>query len=456
MNGMPESAAAQRVAARVDAASLDLAPPKGDSPHLARWGIVPRVGDGVLLGRATLGGQAVRVVAQEGDFLGGAVGAMQAERIVAALQEALRLAQTGQVAGVLFFLDSGGVRLHEANPALVGLAQVLKACCALRQAGVPLLCIVDEGGSAFGGAGVLAAAGSALFLAPGAKMGVSGPKVLETLLGRANFDAGTAEALEHTFGGAARVAADLALALPQETEAARKALARALRPCPSLAATLDAMASALAQRLAAAGLAPAPASPQWALAGNAVAGDALGWLWQLEASEVHVLRCPAPGALGPRQALALGLALRSFSRRAAAGATLVVLEDSAGHEVSPLAETLGLAHFLAWLALCHAEVRAAGHREIGLLLGTGVSAAFFVNALQADELYALPQARVRLMDARAMERVTGLRQADIETLLEDDPVLGQPVRHLRAWKALSGQIERLDAQTLRGLAAAMS
>ena len=456
VNGDSPDAAIARVAALVDAGSIELLPQQAQSVFLARWGMAARPGDGVLVGRARLQGAPVSVIVQEGDFLGGAVGEVQAARIVTALEEARELTRLGQLAGVLFLFDSGGVRLHEANAALVGLARVLKACCALRVAGVPLLSVLGAGTSAFGGAGVLAACGSAVFLHEGAKLGVSGPKVLETLLGRDRFDAGDAPGVARLFGAAARIASGLAQALPGDMLRARDILAQVLRQRRPLAEALDATQVDLAARLAAAGHAPARAEASWTLAAAATPCDALGWLWRLGAGEVYVLRAVAPAALGPERAFALGLALRSFSRQAPAGATLFVLEDSAGHEASLEAEALGLTHFLAWLALCHAEVRARGVSTIGLLTGSGISAAFFANALQAGALFALPEARVKLMEARAMERVTGLSRSEIESLLENDPVFGQPARHLRTWKALAGELDRLDAQALTELAAAMS
>ncbi|MBI3146969.1 MAG: hypothetical protein HYZ17_00425 [Betaproteobacteria bacterium] len=452
---MPDTAIA-RVAALVDAGSIEFLPQQEQSVHLARWGMAARPGDGVLLGRAWVQGAPVSVIVQEGDFLGGAVGEVQAARIVAALEEARALADSGQLAGVLFLFDSGGVRLHEANAALVGLARVLKACCALRVAGVPLLSVLGAGTSAFGGAGVLAACGSAVFLHERAKLGVSGPKVLETLLGRNRFDAGDAPGVARLFGAAARIASGLAQALPDDAVQARDFLAQALRQRRRLRDALDATQADLVVRLTSARRAPARAEASWPLAGTATPCDALGWLWRIGAGEVYVLRAVAPAALAPETAFALGLALRDLVRQAPSGATLFVLEDSAGHEATLEAEALGLTHFLAWLALCHAEVRARGVSTIGLLTGCGISAAFFANALQAEALLALPEARVKLMEARAMERVTGLSRREIEALLENDPVFGQPARHLRTWKALAGELDRVDAQRLTELAAAMS
>ena len=67
-----------------------------------------------------------------------------------------------------------------------------------------------------------------------------------------------------------------------------------------------------------------------------------------------------------------------------------------------------------------------------LLTGTGHSAAFFANALQADRVSALPGARVVAMEVPAMARVLRLDPAKLAALVEDDPLLGQPVRHFAA------------------------
>ena len=106
--------------------------------------------------------------------------------------------------------------------------------------------------------------------------------------------------------------------------------------------------------------------------------------------------------------------------------TIVVVEDSAGHEASRAAEMRFISRYLAHHAAVLALARSHGHRIVGLLAGVGHSAAFFVNALQAPELYALPHARVVAMEPTAIARVTGL---DVANLIEDDLLLGQPVRH---------------------------
>jgi hypothetical protein len=108
---------------------------------------------------------------------------------------------------------------------------------------------------------------------------------------------------------------------------------------------------------------------------------------------------------------------------------VVLLEDSAGHAVSRAAEMKLVSQFLAHHASVLALLRARGARLMGLLVGTGHSAAFFSNALQAPECYALPDSRVVAMEPSAVTRVTGIAAAD---LIENDVLLGQPVRHLVA------------------------
>ncbi len=83
----------------------------------------------------------------------------------------------------------------------------------------------------------------------------------------------------------------------------------------------------------------------------------------------------------------------------------------------------------------------------GALTGTGHSAAFFATALQADEVYALERARVVAMEPAAIARVLGLPAARIAALVEDDPLIGQPVRHFARWGAIAGILP--DAAALR-------
>ena len=56
--------------------------------------------------------------------------------------------------------------------------------------------------------------------------------------------------------------------------------------------------------------------------------------------------------------------------------------------------------------------------------------------------HALPAARVVAMEPAAIARVTG---HDVARLLEDDPLLGQPVRHLEAHGGVAGTVPDIAA-----------
>ena len=83
-----EATARSRVAAVLDAGSFrEFLPPETatPSPHLAVLDIPGAFDDGVIVGSATLGGKPVLVIAQEGQFMGGAVGEIHGAKIVGLL-----------------------------------------------------------------------------------------------------------------------------------------------------------------------------------------------------------------------------------------------------------------------------------------------------------------------------------------------------------------------------------
>jgi biotin-independent malonate decarboxylase gamma subunit len=153
--------------------------------------------------------------------------------------------------------------------------------------------------------------------------------------------------------------------------------------------------------------------------------------------------------LGPREAHGLSAAILAHlgESDAAAPRTLWVVGDSHGHEASRRAESLCVSQYLAQLAAVIALVRSQGVRVRGALTGIGHSAAFFASALQADAVYALEEARVVAMEPAAIARVLGIPASQIDSLVEDDPLLGQPVRNFAQWGAIADVLS--DASALR-------
>ena len=118
-----------RIAALGDAGSVELLPPAGPSPYIARYGITPHGDDGIVVARVRIGGVPMLVAAQDEHYLGGSVG----ERHGLALAAMVETARREQPAAMVLLLASGGVRLHEANAAEIALARALAAL--LRQRG---------------------------------------------------------------------------------------------------------------------------------------------------------------------------------------------------------------------------------------------------------------------------------------------------------------------------------
>jgi len=200
--------------------------------------------------------------------------------------------------------------------------------------------------------------------------------------------------------------------------------------------------------------APAEVPPMPLFAG----GDPVepgGWLWRDKKRPVWLSRPSGRHPFGPREAHALDAELLAHLAREERvdGTTLILVEDSPGHEATADAEALCVSQYLAQHAAVVALLRARGVRVAGVLAGTGHSAAFFVNALQAPNVYALPQARVVAMEPAAIARVTGLDPAELMTLIEEDPALGHPVRHFGAWGGIKRIVPEMDRERLLSLVA---
>ena len=127
----------------------------------------------------------------------------------------------------------------------------------------------------------------------------------------------------------------------------------------------------------------------------------------------------------------------------------MLLGDSRGHEVSRRAEALCVSQYLAQHAAVLALLRAQGVRLRGLLTGVGHSAEFFSHVLQAPKSTRSPDARVVAMEPAALARVTRLPERELAALIENDPLLGHPVRHFARWAGWSELLPDGDPDRLR-------
>jgi malonate decarboxylase beta subunit len=200
MHSYYEANARERLDGIVDPGSFrEILPPTARtlSPHLQALDLPAAFDDGVAIGAATLLGHPILIAAQEGGFMGGAVGEVQGAKIVGLLERA----RSERVAGVVLLLESGGVRLQEANAGLIAVSEVIRAICATRVAGIPVIAAIGGQYGCFGGMGIAAACCTRTVMSEEGRLGLSGPEVIETANGVEEFDSCDRALVWRTVGG---------------------------------------------------------------------------------------------------------------------------------------------------------------------------------------------------------------------------------------------------------------
>ena len=229
MSSYREATARQRVAAIFDAGSFEEFLPPSErvvSPHLAQLDVPVSFDDGVVVGRARLDGEPVFGAAQEGGFMGGSVGEVHGAKLVGMLRRAI----DEQAYAVLLLLESGGVRLHEANAGLIAVSEVMRALLDVRAAGIPVVVAVGGANGCFGGMGIAARCANTVIMSEEGRLAMSGPEVIETAAGVEEFDARDRALVWRTTGGKHRyLLGDCQALVEDEPQAFRRAAIAAMR-----------------------------------------------------------------------------------------------------------------------------------------------------------------------------------------------------------------------------------
>jgi malonate decarboxylase beta subunit len=224
MTSYYEASARERVSGILDPDSFrELLPPmeRIQSPHLGQLGVPPAFDDGVVVGEGLLDGRFVLAAAQEGGFMGGAVGEVHGAKLTGLLERAFE----ARPAAVLLLIESGGVRLHEANAGLIAMSEIMRAILAARAAGVPVLALDGGPYGCFGGMGVAARLCDAVIMSEEGRLSLSGPEVIETACGVEEFDSRDRALVWRTTGGKHRYLLGEAAALVHDDIAAFRAAA---------------------------------------------------------------------------------------------------------------------------------------------------------------------------------------------------------------------------------------
>ena len=182
------------------------------SPWLGAQGIVPQADDGMVVAKGTINGKPAVVVAIEGAFQGGSMGEVSGAKMAAALELAAEDNRNGIPTQAVLCLETGGVRLQEANLGLAAIADIHAAIVDLRRY-TPVVGIVAGTVGCFGGMSIAAALCSYLIVTREARLGLTGPQVIEQEAGIEEYDSRDRPFIWSMTGGEVRFESGLVDAL---------------------------------------------------------------------------------------------------------------------------------------------------------------------------------------------------------------------------------------------------
>ena len=174
-----------------------------ESPWLAMQDVTPEADDGCIVMRGTIGGQQAVVIAFAGAFQGGAIGEVSGAKLTAALDLACADNEKGIRTSAVLLLETGGVRLQEANLGLAAVAEIISSIIALRRH-APVISLTAGTVGCFGGMSLAAGVSSYVVMTRQGRLGLNGPEVIEEESGVEEFDASDRPLIWSIFGGQQR------------------------------------------------------------------------------------------------------------------------------------------------------------------------------------------------------------------------------------------------------------
>lgn len=203
--------ARERAAALLDSASArELVGPfdRVESPWLPMQGVTPQADDGCVVMKGTISGRPAVVVALEGAFQGGSIGEVSGAKLTAALDLACADSARGVPTAAVLLLETGGVRLQEANLGLAAIAEVLGSILLLRQH-APVISVIAGPVGCFGGMSLAAGLSSYIVMTREGRLGLNGPEVIEQESGIEELDSTDHALIWAITGGEQRYATGL-------------------------------------------------------------------------------------------------------------------------------------------------------------------------------------------------------------------------------------------------------
>ncbi|MFC3902685.1 malonate decarboxylase gamma subunit [Acinetobacter marinus] len=123
---------------------------------------------------------------------------------------------------------------------------------------------------------------------------------------------------------------------------------------------------------------------------------------------------------------------------------VVFIVDTQGQALSRADELLCLNRTFAHLASCVDLLRRSGHANLAIIFGQAVSGGFLSYGLMANEVYALDDSQVKVMDLNAMARVTKIPVDKLKDLSQSSAIFAPGVENFYKMGAIDAVWENLD------------
>lgn len=116
---------------------------------------------------------------------------------------------------------------------------------------------------------------------------------------------------------------------------------------------------------------------------------------------------------------------------------VVFIVDTQGQDLSRADELLCLNRTFAHLASCVDLLRRSGHANLAIIFGQAVSGGFLSYGLMANEVYALSDSQVKVMDLNAMARVTKIPVEKLKELSQSSAIFAPGVENFYKMGAIN-------------------
>ena len=429
------------------------------SPWLEKQGSVAQSDDGVVAVLGTVNGRRTVGVATDARHEGGSVGEVGGAKIVTALRLAVESCGAGVPMTALLLLETGGVRLQEANLGLDAIAAIHAAIVQLRHS-APVIAVIAGPVGCFGGMSLAAELCTTIVATRQGRLGMNGAEVIEQEAGPQELDASDHDLIRQITGCEARLRDGfIDVLVEDESQALRSAVHKAICSQPGVPLRLQGAYRRLNDLRAS----MATGSPQRRSAIDPFADPGVrtvrpdrGRLWLqrlgggnprivfgtssiLEADvplgddradnafalaivrdENSILPRAAHGELGLEQAWTLAERIRSFvsdERDAIRKRPILAIVDSPGQAFGRIEEERCISLAAAAAIDAYTAARRNGHIILTLVVGRAMSGSFLVHGMQSDHIAAFDDEGVSMqaMNLHSVARITRRTLEEVES-----------------------------------------